>query len=151
MIEAKARRMKRSISLDLKSIKFCDVKFLEQLTRYEMLTDFVNEKIDVIKGYKLERKAAVDFPLDGPQITNLQLFIYYAEAYLRNRKDVRTKRYPFLLRTLEPGPTGVPLEVYVFLKATGLEQFEAIQTDIMNHLIAALPYFELEAFQISQD
>jgi len=151
MLESKARRMKRSISLDLTKITFCDVAFLEKLTKYDLLTEFVNENIDAIKGYKLEKKAAVDFPLDGPQITNLQLYIYYAEAYLRNRKDVRTKRYPLLLRTLEPGPEGIPLEVFIFLKASSWEQFESIQTNIMNHLIAALPYFELEAFQINQE
>jgi miniconductance mechanosensitive channel len=64
---------------------------------------------------------------------------------------VRTKRYPFVLRTMEPGPEGLPFEIYIFLKASSWEQYEVIQTEIMNHLIAALPYFELKAFQISVD
>jgi miniconductance mechanosensitive channel len=151
MIETNARRMKKSISLDLKTITFCDVAFLEKLNRYDLLKDFVNENIDAIKEYKLEKKAVTDFPLDGPQITNLQLYIYYAEAYLRSRKDVRTKRYPLVLRTLEPGSDGVPLEFFIFLKASSWEQFESIQTNIMIHLIAALPYFDLEAFQLYQE
>ena len=73
--------------------------------------------MEAIKDYKIERKAEVDFPLDGPQITNLQLYIYYVSAYLKSRKDVRTKRYPFVLRTMEPGPEGLPFEIYIFLKA----------------------------------
>jgi len=149
MIESNARRMKRSISLDLNSVKFCNTALLESLARYDLIRDFVVKNIDSIKEYKVERKAEVDFPLDGPQITNLQLFINYTEAYLKSRKDVRTKRYPFVLRTMEPGPEGLPFEIYIFLKASSWEQYEVIQTEIMNHLIAALPYFELKAFQIS--
>jgi miniconductance mechanosensitive channel len=122
---------------------------LESLARYDLIRDFVVKNIDSIKEYKVERKAEVDFPLDGPQITNLQLFINYTEAYLKSRKDVRTKRYPFVLRTMEPSPEGLPFEIYIFLKASSWEQYEVIQTEIMNHLIAALPYFELKAFQIS--
>jgi len=151
MIESNARRMKQSISLNLNSVKFCNTTLLESLARYDLIHDFVVENIEAIKDYKAERRAEVDFPLDGPQITNLQLFIYYAEAYLKSRKDVRTKRYPFVLRTMEPGPKGLPFEIYIFLKASSWEQYEVIQTEITNHLIAALPYFELKAFQISVD
>ena len=151
MIESNARRMKRSTSLDLNSVKFCNTALLESLSRYDLIHDFVVENMEAIKKYKVERKAEVDFPLDGPQITNLQLYIYYASAYLKSRKDVRTKRYPFVLRTMEPGPEGLPFEIYIFLKASSWEQYEVIQTEIMNHLIAALPYFELKAFQISVD
>lgn len=151
MIESNARRMKRSISLDLNSVKFCNTPLLESLSRYDLIHDFVVENMEAIRDYKVERKTEVDFPLDGPQITNLQLYIYYASAYLKNRKDVRTKRYPFVLRTMEPGPEGLPFEIYIFLKASSWEQYEVIQTEIMNHLIAALPYFELKAFQISVD
>ena len=151
MIESNARRMKRSISLDLNSVKFCNTALLESLARYDLIHDFVIENIEAIKEYKGERKAEVDFPLDGPQITNLQLFIKYTETYLKSRKDVRTKRYPFVLRTMEPGREGLPFEIYIFLKASSWEQYEVIQTEIMNHLIAALPYFELKAFQISVD
>jgi miniconductance mechanosensitive channel len=148
MLETKARRMQRSISLDLFSIKFCDMELLEKLARYDMITDYANQQIQAIKEHKLEKKAAYDFPLDGPQITNLQLYSHYAEAYLKNRKDVRLKGYFFLLRTLEPGPKGLPFEIYLFIKAGSWPEFEAIQTEIMNHLIAALPYFELKPYQI---
>jgi miniconductance mechanosensitive channel len=151
MIESNARRMKRSISLNLNSVKFCNPTLLESLARYDLIHDFVVENMEAIKDFKAAKQAEVDFPLDGPQITNLQLFIHYAEAYLKNRKDVRLKRYPFVLRTLEPGPEGLPFEIYIFLKASSWETYEAIQTEIMNHLIAALPYFELKAFQISVD
>ncbi len=151
MLETKARRMQRSISLDLFSIKFCDIELLEKLARYDMITDYANQNIQAIKEYKLEKKAAFDFPLDGPQITNLQLYSHYVEAYLKNRKDTRLKGYMFLLRTLEPGPKGLPFEIYVFIKATSWPEFEAIQTEIMNHLIAALPYFELRPYQIMDD
>jgi miniconductance mechanosensitive channel len=151
MLETKARRMQRSISLDLFSIKFCDIELLEKLARYDMIRDYVNQNIQAIKEYELEKKAAFDFPLDGPQITNLQLYSHYAEAYLKNRKDIRLKGYIFMSRTLEPGPKGLPFEIYIFIKAASWPEFEAIQTEIMNHLIAALPYFELRPFQIMYD
>jgi len=151
MLETKARQMQRSISLDLFSIKFCDITLLQKLASNDKIADFVNQNIKAIKEHNLEKKSVGDFPLDGPQITNLQLYSHYAEAYLKNRKDVRLKGYFFILRTLEPGPKGLPFEIYLFLKASSWPEFEAIQTEIMNHLIAALPYFELKPYQIMAD
>ena len=151
MLDSNARRMKRSISLDLNSVKFCNTTLLQNLARYDLIHDYVIENMEAIQNFKEEKQAEADFPLDGPQITNLQLFTHYCEAYLKNRKDIRTKRYPFVLRTMEPGPEGLPFEIYIFLKASTWEKYEIIQTEIMNHLIAALPYFELKAFQISID
>ncbi|HSG44219.1 MAG TPA: hypothetical protein VLA72_13795, partial [Anaerolineales bacterium] len=103
------------------------------------------EKSTFIKN---KGKSNVEFPASDSHVTNLQLYSHYAESYLRNRKDIRLKGYFFLIRTLDPGPQGLPLEIYAFIKAGSWDEFEAIQTEIMNHLIAALPYFDLKPFQL---
>ena len=145
MLETKAREMQRSISLDLNSIKYCDKSLLERLEHIDLIKDYVNEKLSLIKN---KGKSNADFPTSDSNVTNLQLYSRYVETYLRNRKDIRLKGYSFLVRTLDPGPQGLPLEMYAFIKAGSWEEFEAIQTEIMNHLIAALPYFDLKPFQI---
>ena len=145
MLETKARQMQRSISLDLNSIKYCDKSLLERLENIDLIKDYVNEKSTFIKN---KGKSNVEFPASDSHVTNLQLYSHYAESYLRNRKDIRLKGYFFLIRTLDPGPQGLPLEIYAFIKAGSWDQFEAIQTEIMNHLIAALPYFDLKPFQL---
>ena len=81
------------------------------------------------------------------QTTNLKLFMKYADGYLRGKKEVRQKRYPFVVRVLEPTAEGLPLEVLVFVRVQTWEKFEEIQAEIMVHLMAVLPYFELKVYQ----
>lgn len=145
MLETKARELQRSISLDLNSIKYCDRSLLKRLENIDLIKDYVDEKSNLIKS---KGNSNVDFPASDSHVTNLQLYTRYVESYLRNRKDVRLKGYSFLIRTLDPGPQGLPVEIYAFIKAGSWEEFEAIQTEIMNHLIAALPYFDLKPFQL---
>ena len=78
MQDSGGRRMSPSIIIDISSIKFCDTAILKRLSKYELIADFINEKMQLIKNFKLEKVEDVDFPLDGPQITNIELFIKYS-------------------------------------------------------------------------
>jgi miniconductance mechanosensitive channel len=71
----------------------------------------------------------------------------YIELYLNTRKDIHTRRLPYVLRALEPSSKGLPIQIYVFTKTVEWAEFEAIQTDILIHLLAALPYFDLRIYQ----
>ena len=84
---------------------------------------------------------------DNEKLTNIAVFRMYAEAYLRQRKDVHQEKFIFLIRHLEPSQNGLPIEVYVFLKVLNIKEFEQIQGEIFDHLIAMLPTFKLRAFQ----
>jgi miniconductance mechanosensitive channel len=132
VLESGLRRMKRSIRLDTNSIKFADAGTIRKLKN----TVFINTHIPEI--------------LSSPdvQTTNLQIFLAYTEKYLTARKEIRKKRYPFLVRALEPTSKGLPIEVYIYVKTSSWEHFEAIQSDIIIHLLAALKYFDLKTFQL---
>ena len=86
-------------------------------------------------------------PLDGPQITNIEIFRAYITAYLRNRPDINHDGMPFLVRVLSPTPTGLPIELYIFTRTTDWTEYELIQAEIFDHLVAAAMNFDLRVFQ----
>jgi miniconductance mechanosensitive channel len=147
MQESGGRRMKKSIILDMSTVKFCDQALFESLGKYDLIADYIDETIRSIDEFQSLQEESVDFPLDGPYITNVELYMEYIRAYLRTRKDLHQKRLPFVIRLLEPSSRGLPIEIFVFTKTTVWQEFEAVQGDIMIHLLAATPYFDLRIYQ----
>jgi miniconductance mechanosensitive channel len=147
MKESGGRRIQRSLSVDMVSIKFCDADLLNRLSKIDLIHDHLMEKIGAIEAYKQEHLANYDSALDGPQLTNIEIFRTYITAYLRNRPDIHQDGKPFLVRVLSPNPTGLPIELYIFAKTTKWEEYEAIQAEIFDHLLAAAPNFDLRVFQ----
>jgi miniconductance mechanosensitive channel len=144
MQESGGRRIKRAVHIDLNSIRFCDQAMIDRFTG-----------IDLVKSY-LETELAEMAPegdADQPdqsnrqQITNMSVFRAYVISYLKNRPDIHGESMTFLVRQLAPGPTGMPLEIYVFTKTVDWIEYEAIQDEIINHLVAAAPQFDLRIFQ----
>jgi miniconductance mechanosensitive channel len=129
------------------SIKFCDEEMLERLQRIDLIQNYLSAKIQAIDEYSRIHPEAYDSPLDGPQITNIEVFRAYIVAYLKNRTDIHQESMPFLVRTLSPTPTGLPIELYIFTKTTRWEEYEAIQAEIFDHLLAAAGHFDLRVFQ----
>lgn len=84
--------------------------------------------------------------VNGRHLTNIGTFRAYIEAYLMAHKQIR-QDLTFLVRQLAPGPTGLPLEIYVFSNDTRWTYYEAIQADIFDHLLAVVREFDLRAFQ----
>lgn len=84
--------------------------------------------------------------VNGRRLTNLGTFREYIKAYLKNRKDIRSD-LTFLIRQLPPGPNGLPIEIYVFANTIAWVEYEEIQADIFDHLLAVVPEFELKMFQ----
>jgi miniconductance mechanosensitive channel len=147
MTESGGRRIQRSILADMTSIKFCDEEMLERLQRIDLIQNYLSAKIQAIDEYSRIHPEAYDSPLDGPQITNIEVFRAYIVAYLKNRTDIHQESMPFLVRTLSPTPTGLPIELYIFTKTTRWEEYEAIQAEIFDHLLAAAGHFDLRVFQ----
>ncbi len=147
MKESGGRRIQRSLSVDMISIKFCDPEMLERLSRIDLIHNFVLEKIKQIEAYRLEHQDHYDSPLDGPQITNIEVFRVYIAAYLRTRADIHKESMPFLVRVLAPTPTGLPVELYIFANTTDWATYELIQAEIFDHLLGAAPNFDLRVFQ----
>jgi len=128
-------------------MKFCDEPLLKKLSKIDLIKDYLDQRILLINNYQKENADHYDSPLDGPQITNTEVYRYYIVAYLKNRADIHQQGLPFLVRSLEPKPTGLPIEMYIFTKTTVWEEYEVIQSEIFDHLLAVATLFELRVFQ----
>ena len=146
MSESGGRRIKRSLHLDMTSVRFLDDRELEELTRIELIRDYVREKQKEIDEDNRRRGVDTSLEINGRHQTNLGLFRAYVEAYLRQHPKIH-QDMTFLVRQLQPTPEGLPLQVYVFSRDQVWARYEAIQADIFDHLIAALPWFGLRVFQ----
>lgn len=147
MQESGGRRIKRSIYLDLGSIRFCDDEMLARFRKVDILQDYLDHKLAEIRAENQTRGIEMDSPLDGRQLTNLGTFRAYIEEYLHNHPHIHQEGMTFLVRQLAPGPKGVPLEIYVFTRTTEWVAYEKIQADIFDHLLASVPLFDLRVFQ----
>lgn len=147
MQESGGRRIQRSFSIDMVSIKFCDQEMLEKFQKIDLINEIITRKLKRLIDYQSNSQELSDSPLDGPQITNIEVFRNYIVAYLRNRDDIFHENMPFLVRSLSPNPTGLPIELYVFTKTTEWIKYELIQAEIFDHLVAAAQNFGLRVFQ----
>ena len=104
------------------------------------------EKLAQMREWSEARGVDGSLSLNERRLTNAGVFRAYCEAYLRAHPDIR-QDMTLLVRQLAPGPTGLPIEIYVFTNTTVWADYEAIQADIFDHLLAAVPEFGLEVFQ----
>jgi miniconductance mechanosensitive channel len=147
MQESGGRRIKRSLMMDLQSVRFCDKDLLKKLETIEALKGYLAKRRKEVEAWNAERHIDGSCPLNGRRLTNLGTFRAYVEAYLREHPQIHQEGLTFLVRQLAPTEKGVPIELYVFVKDIRWNYFEAIQSDIFDHLIAAVPWFDLALYQ----
>ncbi len=145
MSNSGGRRIKRALYIDLQSIDFCDDELMAKLTRVTLLKDYLKKKEEEIAIYN-EQQFTNDSPLNGRRQTNIGIFRAYIIAYLKNNPNIH-QHMTFLVRQLAPTSQGLPMEIYVFSKNQVWAEYEAIQADIFDHLLAAVPEFDLRIFQ----
>jgi miniconductance mechanosensitive channel len=146
MSESGGRRIKRALYLDMTSIRFLGDEELEELARVELLTDYIRTRQEEIIRYNQQHHVDTTIPVNGRRQTNVGIFRAYVVQYLKHNPHIH-QNMTFLVRQLEPGPTGMPLQIYVFSRDQAWARYEAIQADIFDHLIAALPQFDLRIYQ----
>ena len=146
MAESGGRRIKRSLNLDMTSIRFLSDAELEDRAKIELLTDYIRNRQQEIEQFNREHGIDTSEIINGRRQTNVGLFRAYVIAYLKQNPKIH-QDMTFLVRQLKPGPEGLPLQIYVFSNDQAWARYEAIQADIFDHLIAALPQFDLRVFQ----
>ena len=151
MSESGGRRIKRSIFIDVSSIKFLDQPKLNELKKIDLLQDYLNAKLEEIGQGDESESSNGRFSLNQRNLTNVGTFRAYCLAYLRDHASIHKEDMTFLVRQLAPTEKGVPIEIYVFVKDTRWVQYEGIQGDIFDHLLASLHTFDLRAFQLPSD
>ncbi len=146
MQQAGARRIKRSVYIDLSSVKFLDERLLNKFRKFQLITDYIERKEKEIAEYNKKHNIDDSVLVNGRRLTNIGTFREYLKAYLKSREDIHPG-FTFLVRQLTPGPSGIPIEIYVFAKTTVWTKYEEIQADIFDHIFAVINEFELNIFQ----
>ena len=144
MSESGGRRIKRSILIDLNSIKFCDEQLLDKFKGISLIENYIQEKLADIDKFNASKKSSS--VIDKRALTNIGTYREYIKSYLKNNQNIH-EEMTFLVRQLAPTESGLPIEVYVFSNNTNWIDYEGIQSDIFDHLIAATHYFDLKIFQ----
>jgi len=146
MEESEGRRIKRHINIKISSIKFCDDDLINRLKSIDFLKDYLSDTQLQIERFNAENTVDSGNLVNGRHMTNIGTFRVYAEKYLESNPHINTD-LTFMVRQLQATEHGLPVEIYVFSKEKGLKKFEEVAADIFDHLLAAVPYFDLEIFQ----
>ena len=144
MSRSGGRRIKRALHIDLATVRFLSDDEAEHFRRFTLLEDYVAGKFAALADYNARVEVKAD--VNRRRLTNLGTFRAYALNYLRNHPSIH-RNMTLLVRQLAPGPEGLPLELYCFTNTTAWSQYEDIQSDIFDHLIAIAPEFGLKLFQ----
>lgn len=146
MSESGARRIKRSIFINVRTVKFIDEAIREKYKKIHLIADYVDEKQAEIDAYNAEHQIDIAYDINGRRMTNIGSFRVYLENYLKNRPDIR-KDMTLMVRQLSVEDKGVPMEIYCFTNTTEWIEYEQIVANIFDHIIAAAEFFELEVYQ----
>ena len=146
MTEFGGRRIKRSVIIDVTSIRFCTPEMIEKFKKINYLKEYITEMEDELKGYNNKYVEGAELDINKKRLTNIGTFRIYIENYLRNNPQLK-KGMTQLVRQLPQGENGLPLEIYAFTDETKFELFERIQSDIFDHIFAIAEEFELRIFQ----
>jgi miniconductance mechanosensitive channel len=139
--EVGARRFKKFLNIDMKTVTFCNTEMLNRLQGIKSIKDFLDKQ----EGKK-SRKGEQAWMLHEGEFTNLTLFRKYIVGLLHNHNGLNHK-LPMMVRQLQPAESGIPIEIIAFCKSTEALVFEELQSDLFDHLLAILPEFGLAIFQ----
>ncbi|MDG2108805.1 MAG: mechanosensitive ion channel [Flavobacteriaceae bacterium] len=148
MNESSGRRIKKSLLIKTTSIRFLSSKEIDDLKKIDRISSFIVKKEKEIEIANSVKKTDKSLLINGRNFTNLGLFRQYTQVYLQTHDQINQKM-TVMCRQLTPTAQGIPLEIYAFSKDKIWVNYEHISSDIFDHLLAAIPYFHLECFELS--
>ncbi|HEX9828152.1 MAG TPA: mechanosensitive ion channel domain-containing protein [Flavobacteriaceae bacterium] len=146
MVNSDGRRIKRALNIKLDSVHYLTKDQVDKLSKIQLITAYVQKRQNDIDTYNANNNIDKSLLLNGRNLTNLGVFRKYIETYIEKHPAIN-KNMMIMVRQLEPTTQGVPLEIYTFSSDKRWENYEYIMADIFDHVIAAVPYFELEIFE----
>ena len=146
MSEGGGRQIKRSINIDISTIKFCTPEMIEKYKKYSLIAPYLEERGKDILEYNEANRVDTSQIINGRQQTNLGIFRAYLREYI-NRNPNINHDMTMIVRQLQPTEFGVPIQVFVFSSKKEWASYENIQSDLFDHIIAAVPMFDLQIFQ----
>lgn len=147
MSESGGRRIKRALHIDMQSIRFLEEEDIERFEKFYLLKDYIHQKKKELKEYNESRVGDTSLVPNARRLTNIGTFRAYITRYLRDHPKVH-QNMTLMVRQLNPTPEGLPLEIYVFSNDVAWVNYEGIQADIFDHIIAIIPEFDLRVFQV---
>jgi miniconductance mechanosensitive channel len=147
MQDSGGRRIKRAVFLKISKVKFCDDEMISRFSKISLVKPHIDRKLAEIKKHNEEHHIDTEGSLvNGRRMTNIGVFRAYVLAYIRSNPNIN-QDMTMIVRQLETTEKGVPLEVYCFSKIKTWVEYEGIQSDLFDHILAVVPMFDLEVFE----
>ena len=148
MFDQGGRRISRPVNIDMTTIRFLTEDEVKRFSRFRLLREYIAQKVKELDEYNREYCAEEDAEIiaNARHLTNIGTFRAYIYEYLKSHPMVHTE-YTTMVRQLEPGPHGLPLQVWTFVKDTRWTVYEGVQSDIFDHILSIAPEFGLRVFQ----
>lgn len=146
MTESDGRRLVRSINIKIETVKYCTPELLSKLGEIELIREYVEEKEGEILEYNKNKDINKSVLLNGRNQTNIGVFRHYVTEVLKKNSEINPDM-TLMVRQLSPTASGVPVQVYAFTKTREWPEYERVTADLFDHLLSAVPYFDLEVFE----
>jgi len=146
MQQSGGRRIMRAVNIDMATIKFCTAEMLRKFETFDVLKEYIRDKQKEVSEFNQQNDVNPAEAVNGRHLTNLGTFRAYLKEYLRKNPKIHPDM-TFLVRQLPPTEHGLPIEIYLFSNDTDWVNFEELQGDIFDHILAVIPRFELAVYQ----
>lgn len=146
MSDSGGRRIARSVIIDADTVKFCTPEMLQRFKKYQLVAKYITDTENDIAEFNEGNGIDTSSLVNGRRQTNIGIFRAYLVQYLMNNPNVN-KDMTVLVRQQSPTETGIPIQIYCFSKNKDWVPYEAIQSDIFDHIFAVIPEFDLRVYQ----
>lgn len=146
MQENGARRIMRSINIDMHSIKFCTREMIEKYRKISLIKDYIDSQEKQLYEYNLQNGIDDSVMVNGMRLTNIGVFRAYLQRYIENQPTI-DKNQIYMIRQMEPTENGLPIQIYFFTTKFQWVAYEGVMADVFDHIIAVIPEFDLNVFQ----
>ncbi|MBK3517985.1 mechanosensitive ion channel family protein [Carboxylicivirga marina] len=149
MEQSGGRRIKRSVNIDMRTVKFCSADMIERFKKIRLLKDYISQKEDELLNHNttIEGQSVSESLANGRRLTNLGVFRKYLNEYL-SEHPMTLNNMTFMVRQLQSTEKGQPIEIYAFSKDQEWKNYESIQADIFDHILAVVNEFDLKIYQL---
>jgi miniconductance mechanosensitive channel len=147
MEESEGRRIKRALIIKQESVKYLTSDEVENLKKIQLVSTYLDKRQNDIEEYNSKNKVNKELQINGRNLTNMGVFRKYMETYVENHSAIN-KNMTIMVRQLAPTSQGIPIEIYAFSGDKIWKNYEYIMADIFDHLVAAVPYFDLQLFEL---
>lgn len=147
MMNSGGRRIKRALIIKQESIHFLTKTDIESLKKIEMITEYLEKREESINSFNTNNQIDKSILINGKNLTNVGVFRKYIDNYIHEHSGIN-KEMTIMVRHLAPTAQGLPIEIYAFSRDKRWANYEYIMADIFDHLLAAVPYFNLEGFEL---